>query len=254
MSRSDNLKRRKMKSWRNIKWIKNYRVSSSGEVKYNGKILEQQKNLEGFKTVTIDHVQYSTSRLVAKAFVKNKNPNQFNLVRHKNKIKDDDHDYNLEWYGPTYRGIKSGDNKVRVKSSYPIVGIDMSTFQVVIFACVDNSKMYGLSPTNIRHVINHPELTSGGFKWFKYNDIKDHIDVFKLYYQSPRLKIKSHNYSRTRPKKVIGTNLKTHKSHIYNTINKAARELNLDPGSVCNCAKGLLRKTHGWSFDYYEDQ
>lgn len=247
------MKERKRKSWRNINWIKNCRVSSSGEVKHNGKILKQQKNFEGFKTVTINHVQYSTSRLVAKAFVKNKNPNQFNLIRHKNKIKDDDHDYNLEWYNPTYHGIKSGISKVRVKSSYPIVGIDVSTLQIVIFACVDNSKMYGLSPSSIRHAINHLGLTSGGFRWFRYNEIKDHINVFELYYQSPRLKIKPHNYSRTRPKKVIGTNLKTHKSYIYNTINEASRKLGLDPGSVCNCAKGLLRKTHGWSFDYYEN-
>lgn len=248
------MKKRKRKSWRNIKWAKGYRVSSDGEIKYNKQILNQQTTFQGYKTVTIKHVSYRVHRLVAEAFIKNPKPKQYNMVNHKNEIKNDNHDYNLEWCDCKYNcNYGSAVNRSRMKNSYPIVGIDVSTFQVVIFACVDDSKMYGLSPSNIRHVINHQKLASGGFKWFKYNDIKDHIDVFKLYYQSPRLKIKPHNYSRTQPKKVIGTNLKTHKTRIFETINKAARELDLDPGSVCNCAKGLLRKTHGWSFDYYEN-
>ena len=213
-----------------------------------------QSNSNEYKAVTINHVSYLVHRLVAEAFIKNPKPKQYNMVNHKNEIKSDNHDYNLEWCDSKYNlNYGSAINKSRIKQSYPIVGIDVSTLQVVIFACVDDSKMFGLSPSSIRHVINHQNLASGGFKWFKYNDIKDHIDVFKLYYQSPRLKIKPHNYSRTQPKKVIGTNLKTHKTRIFETINKAARELDLDPGSVCNCAKGLLRKTHGWSFDYYED-
>ena len=245
--------KRKRKSWRNIKWAKGYRVSSNGEVKYKNKILHQS-NSDGYKAVTIKHVSYLVHRLVAEAFIKNPKPKQYNMVNHKNEIKSDNHDYNLEWCDSKYNlNYGSAINKSRIKQSYPIVGIDVSTLQVVIFACVDDAKMFGLSPSSIRHAINHLGLTSGGFRWFRYNEIKDHINVFELYYQSPRFKIKPHNYSRTQPKKVIGTNLKTHKSHVYDTINEAARELDLDPGSVCNCAKGLLRKTHGWSFDYYED-
>lgn len=89
--------------WKVIDGFPDYEVSNLGKVisLRSGIILEHGISSTGYATVNlfIEETQFNKQvhRLVAEAFVPNPNPNNKKIVNHKNGIKLDNTNTNLEW-------------------------------------------------------------------------------------------------------------------------------------------------------------
>lgn len=80
-----------------IKGHERYGVNAVGEViNFKNKRLLRQSNVNGYKTVNLDGVQYYVHRLVAKEFVPNDTPERFN-VTHIDGDRGNNIIFNLRW-------------------------------------------------------------------------------------------------------------------------------------------------------------
>lgn len=185
------MKKRRNKSWRNIKYAKGFRVSSDGRVKHNQTILKQNVNSNGQKTVVINHIGYSVDYLVANAFVKK--PKEYNSLVHKDNSSSNNSYDNIEWrkikIDSTSGRPKGHEKIVSLQQTHPIIGIQTKTLHVLIFTSVYKATLYGFTTYGLYKTLHHKQNDSGGYKWFYYEDIKDNINIFELYYQSQKNKV-----------------------------------------------------------------
>ena len=81
-----------------------YSVSNYGRVRNNGtnRLLKNQLKKHGYEIVDISGKQYKVHRLVAKLFVNNPDPKNFDIVNHMDLNKANNHYSNLEWCDNEY--------------------------------------------------------------------------------------------------------------------------------------------------------
>ena len=121
--------------WKDISVNSNYEISVLGNVrnKSTGKILKPNISVMGYLSIFLSKnnisIKYALHRLVALTFL----PNFYNkdTVNHKNKIKNDNRLWNLEWASMKEQNIHKNLNKEK-KTFYmctmrPIWRIDIKT-------------------------------------------------------------------------------------------------------------------------------
>lgn len=163
--------------WKEIEGYEGlYMISNFGRVKtlnYNHtgkeKILLPQTNSNGYYHISLckDGVRktYRIHRLVAIHFISN--PNNYNVVNHKDENKKNNNVENLEWctqyyntnYG-TANSKKSVNKKIKVKQ------FDLSGKLIKIWdSASDAAKYIGGFQAHISGCCNGKRLTAYGFKW-----------------------------------------------------------------------------------------
>ena len=109
----------KEKEWKVIPYAPYYKISNYGEVyKFKGekspRMMKAKRDKDGYLSVQLRYkskIYYKRiHRLVAEAFVENPNPEKFDIVNHKNAIRDDNYFENLEWCDAKYNIRYSWDN------------------------------------------------------------------------------------------------------------------------------------------------
>lgn len=117
---------------------------------------------------------YSVHRLVAQAFIPNKN--NLPQVNHKNGNKHDNNVFNLEWVTcqqNIQHAYKKGLHKVR-----KVVQIKDGEIVKVFDNCYRASVETGINYTSIYHCLHQRQLTAGGYDWYYVNKKSIKKDMF----------------------------------------------------------------------------
>lgn len=83
--------------WKLIEGTNDYYISNKGRAKRGQKLLKKSLDKDGYYTVNIYGKRKRVNILVAKAFVPNPDPEHFDVVDHRNNIKTQNNEDNLQW-------------------------------------------------------------------------------------------------------------------------------------------------------------
>ena len=83
--------------WKLVEGTEDYYISNQGRVKRGQKLLKQSADKDGYLTCNIYRKRKRVNILVAKAFVPNPDPEHLDVVDHKNNIKTQNTEDNLQW-------------------------------------------------------------------------------------------------------------------------------------------------------------
>lgn len=159
--------------WKNIEGYEGrYQVSNMGRVK---SIKPRGKDIEVFMSCCPNAMGYPivllskdgkkktllVHRLVAKAFIPN--PNEFNLINHKNEIKTDNRAENLEWCDAKYNTEYSYRLHPNVKANGKRVRCVETG---VIYPSIGNAGFKtGIKYQHISRACRNKKRTAGSFHW-----------------------------------------------------------------------------------------
>ena len=160
----------------NIKNIKPFHKSSSGEIK--GKLDKDGYVVVGIKNNSNVRKYVRVHRLVALEFCENKDKEKFTIVNHKNGIKNDNRADNLEWCDISYNtkhGFEVLGRKPVISNGRKVIQLHPSTYEPIkIYNTIkEASDGVNVHPSSIRNCLNKRkngiEATSGGYRW-EYSD------------------------------------------------------------------------------------
>lgn len=134
-----------------------------------GRVLVPQKDYHGYKIISFGRKnKKKIHRLVAMAFVKNPNPEEFNVVNHKDSNPSNNCFSNLEWCTQIYN-IEVGLMRKRMKEvrSKPIVQCNRSGDTINEFSSIrEASRLTGVNRWNITTALHkNNKKVVGGFLW-----------------------------------------------------------------------------------------
>ena len=144
--------------WMEVENFCNYKISNLGRLKNikTNKICKLQKTDKDYLFYKLEgackKVKIRIHKLVANAFLNN--PNNYEIINHKNGDKLDNSVDNLEWIGD----LKYVGKKVL---QFNLNGKFLKDYQSLKEAAVEN----GLSKCGISNVCNGKMGSCGGFKW-----------------------------------------------------------------------------------------
>jgi hypothetical protein len=180
-----------------------YHISNKGRIKTIGRVADcifkdgrnqtktireiivaQHFNYKGYLHVSLycfgqkRHIKRATQRLVALAFIPN--PENKPEVNHKDMIKWNNCDWNLEWNTNSENQLHSYRNNPNRKksmllgknnpSSRPIIQLTKDGLYVNSFDCINQAKKLKLGDAHISDVCNGKRNFSGGYKWVYKED------------------------------------------------------------------------------------
>ena len=165
--------------WKDIKGYEGlYQVSNLGRVKRIGKYknqfntewesnkhLKMNKDRDGYCLVHLSNDGIvkckKVHRLVAEIFIEN--PKNYEMINHKNEIKDDNRVENLEWCDVTYNNnYKSAlTRKYKKVEMLNQQGIVLKEYKSILQASVENN----LDKSHIVKCCKGKIKTTGGYKW-----------------------------------------------------------------------------------------
>lgn len=155
-----------------------YNVSENGKVQNSetGKILAQHKN-NGYFNVNLNKSGVgkwiATSRLVAKLYVNNPNPEKNIIVNHIDGNKLNNHYSNLEWTTQKENVAHANENGLVTYHKTPVIKLDRNDNEIERFDTIEEgAKSINLTKDSIYKVLRGKNQTAGGFKW-KYVNEKD---------------------------------------------------------------------------------
>ena len=157
-------KHKEMETWKAIEGYESYEVSNLGNIRRNGKLINQSlKN--GYLRVNLSkdgkYKNYYVHRLVALAFLPN--PNNLPLVNHKDEIRTNNNIDNLEWcdnkYNLTYGTILE-------RKGLKIYQLDMNgNFIKEWLGANDASRNLSIPQSNITYCCQGKRKSAGNYKW-----------------------------------------------------------------------------------------
>lgn len=160
-----------------------YEVSNLGNIRSKkGNLLKAKPNSKGYLRVCIDRNTKKyvfVHRLVAKAFVVNKNPGVFTVVNHIDFNPLNNNASNLEWTtqkenmryslrrGRFNRSEKWLKNlrKSNEKNGRSVIGINQSTGEIIKFICLNDCKRYGFDASCVCECCKGRRKTHKGYLW-----------------------------------------------------------------------------------------
>lgn len=158
--------------WRKIRENGCFSVSDGGEVRNDKtkKTLPQHKTYNGYLRVRIKGKWYRVHRLVAEAFVDNKNG--YKQVNHIDGDKRNNRAENLEWCTAKYNiahAYKIGLKKPcydNIRKPKAVEQLDMDGNIINVFeSTMDAQRQLGIDSASISHVCTGRQKTSHGYKW-----------------------------------------------------------------------------------------
>lgn len=150
--------------WKQIKGYEGfYEVSNEGRVRSvkrsstRGKVLKPIYDKDGYTRVCLckHNIKktFPVHRLVASAFLQKSDPT-YNVINHKNEIKDDNRVSNLEWcdvrYNNNYNGMQA---KRAAKRKKPLVAIKGDE-RIYFSCCKEAARLLNLSSGNLYGCLN----------------------------------------------------------------------------------------------------
>lgn len=156
-----------------------YQVSNFGNVKSyvidsNGKILKLQIDKDGYSVVHLyknkKMKRCKVHRLVAQAFLKN--PNNYEVVNHKDENKRNNFINNLEWCSIAYNNnYNNRQLKIAKKREKKVLQINTNYKVVNIFNSIRQAEtLTGVKNQSISKVCKGKRKTAGGYIW-KYKEV-----------------------------------------------------------------------------------
>ena len=161
-----------MERWENIKEYEGlYQVSNFGNIKSikKGIILKHGINKHGYCYVMLSKKNkskwYSIHRLVAQAFVENKN--NYKCVNHKDENKQNNHADNLEWCNHKYNNnYGTRIEKVAKATSKKVIQYDKHNNLIKVWESIIAASIN--TKTNRHSIVScckNKLKTAGGYKW-----------------------------------------------------------------------------------------
>lgn len=162
-----------MEIWKDIN--EHYQISNIGRIrnKHTLDILKPSKNKHGYKHIKLCYglnKEFPIHRLVAKAFIAN--PNNYNVVNHKDENKSNNCADNLEWCTTKYNINYGKGSLVR---NQKIIQYDMKGNAIKIWESMkDACNELGLNYKGISSCCRGKNKSCGGYVWTYANiiDIK----------------------------------------------------------------------------------
>ena len=158
-------------------WLLNYKIDKNGEIwSEHSKRFLKTKITNGYETISFrkkgKHITYSIHRLVALTFLPN--PNEYEVVHHKNDNKLDNHVENLEWVTQ-----KENVKRNKKKTSHPRKVQQLKNDIVIktYDSVTEASKEIGLSRSAISKACLKVNKTAGGFVWNYLNNEHNHKEL-----------------------------------------------------------------------------
>jgi hypothetical protein len=160
----------------------NYEISDMGRYRNRntGKLLEAYKcnsYLMASLYTKNSLVRQLVHRLVAKEFVKNSNPNEFDIVNHIDGNKFNNRASNLEWTnasGNAKHSFKELGKKAKGKS---VIRIDNTGSKVIYDSIVNAARMNNIAIHNLKKCLRGDQSSHMGFKWEYLNNIPIVFDI-----------------------------------------------------------------------------
>lgn len=157
--------------WKDIPNCKGmYQVSNLGNVrsfsnKKNGDLLKLSTNKHGYYTVCIKGKNVLVHRLVAIAFIPN--PDNYNVVNHKDENKLNNNINNLEWCTSQYNfDYKTARLRQAISQGKPVEQLTLDNIPIATYyssACA--SFINGCDDSSIHKCCLGKRKTAGGYKW-----------------------------------------------------------------------------------------
>ena len=164
-----------------IGYENNYRVSNMGRVRNRVKILKQSIKNNGYYHVTLCNGNSKSRktalvhRLVAEAFVKNPDPEKYDVVNHIDENKTNNRADNLEWCDFLYN-LNYGTGRKRNEESRRQLLLDRdNNWLCKAVKCIDTGRVWrsakdveeetGIDSSSISKCCMGKRKTAGGFKW-----------------------------------------------------------------------------------------
>lgn len=156
-------------SWKNIKGYEQYQVNNLGQIKRNNKILKPIKSRNGYLHIFLysngKAKQMLVHRIVAKAFIENKN--NLEEINHKDGNKENNSVNNLEWCTRKqnvqhfFYTNQQNDNKPKSVIQYDLSGRKINEFSSIRKA----SKETKVSAHNIIYCCRGEKPTASNYIW-----------------------------------------------------------------------------------------
>lgn len=195
-------------------------LTNGGKIIYE-RFLKPHTN-HGYERVNLTkdgkYKQYSLHRLVAQAFIPN--PNQLPEINHKNYDKMDNRVDNLEWCDRSY------NNKHKRKR---IIQLTKKGTKIRIWNSVEEiENNLGYKAKIIIRCCNKETYYAYGYSWRFYNMKRK--TAFSIY------------------SKITGE-----KIGIFDSVTKAAKEINVSDSLIRDCLRGYIKSTHNFLIKKIED-
>lgn len=156
-----------------------YLVNKIGDIvtlrNKNGKFgnkLKPYKDKDGYLRVKLYNENKSiwigVHKVVAMAFLEN--PNNYDIVNHKNYIRDDNRADNLEWCNQR-KNVEWSIQHYKGVNHKPIIRIDKFGNAKLYNSLSQASKECGVSVSNICNCCKNKRKTAGGYVW-KYSEVE----------------------------------------------------------------------------------
>ncbi len=252
-----NLNNLKNESWKTITNYHEYEISNKGRIKYPiRKGIKPYKMIityggnssDGYKTFNLKNhngkKNIAIHRLVAQEFISN--PNDYNIVNHKDGNKKNNCFDNLEWCTRSQNTKHAYDNNL-ISGKRKIYQLDINNNIIKEWDTIkDASETLKLSRTAINSVLSGRNKTSGGYYWCYKEEYDNSITKFTKY-DTNKIKIKQLH-------KETNELIK-----IWDSISEASKFLAKENNSsikaiksnISQCIRGKRNSCQGFKWEYY---
>lgn len=253
---TSNLDNLENEDWKIISEYPEYDISNMGRIKYPIRkgILPYKKRItyggntnDGYKTFELRNSNYKKNvaihRLVAKEFINN--PNNYNIVNHKDGNKKNNSVYNLEWCSRSQNTQHAYDNNL-ISGKREIYQLDINNNIIKEWDTIkDAYETLNLSRTGINQVLNGKSKTSGGYYW-----------CYKEEYNKNKIRHTMYDNNKTKIKQI---NIDTNELiKIWDSISEASQNISKQnnfsekaiKSNISQCIRGKRQSCQGFKWKY----